>query len=327
VLPLSPFRLEHPETVDAALQHLNVDPKHTQLCAGGTDLVPNIKHGLHSPSVVVHLGRIGSLKHIEVTDDALNIGAMVTLHDLSSDANVKAQAPGLAQAAGNVASPQIRRMGTLGGNLCLDTRCLYYNQTHFWRESLGYCLKKDGTTCHVVAGGKRCVAAASNDTATMLLALGAGVDIQSVRGTKHVSLREFYVADGVHNTVLEPDELVVRVSVPRRKTPVRHEGFAKLRHRASIDFPMLNAAVCIERDAAGTVQRLGVAVSALAARPVLLDTTRFAGRTLDNTLMDEVAALARTRCVPLTNICDDPDWRREMVPVLVRRAWSAATST
>lgn len=322
MLPLSPFRLEQPVTVEEALAHLGVDPQGTRLCAGGTDLVPNIKHGLHTPNVVVHLGRVGGLKDIQHQDGVLRLGSMVTLHGLSQDEMVQRHAPGLAQAAAMVAGPQIRRMGTLGGNLCLDTRCLYYNQTHFWREALGHCLKKDGTVCHVVAGGRRCVAAASNDTATMLLALNASVTIQSVRGTTTMPLGQFYVADGVHNTVLKPDELVVGVQVPTH--PRRREGFAKLRHRAAIDFPMLNVAVCVALDHGGAVERLGVAISALAARPVVLDTARFVGRALDPALLEEVATLAHTRCVPLTNICDDPLWRREMVPVLVRRAWNDA---
>lgn len=320
MLPLSPFRLEQPENVEDALRLLAQDPQHTRLCAGGTDLVPNIKHGLHTPDVVVHLGRLESLRGVAVHGDTLRIGAMVTLHALSQHALVQQHAPGLALAAASVAGPQIRRMGTLGGNLCLDTRCLYYNQTHFWREALGHCLKKDGTRCHVVEGGRRCVAAASNDTATMLLALDGSVEISSARGKKMLPLRQFYVANGEHNTVLEPDEMVTQVEVPLAGSN-RREGFAKLRHRAAVDFPMLNVGVAARVTAQNTVESLGVCVSALAARPVVLDTRAFVGRVLDDALRADVAALARTRCVPVTNITDDPEWRRDMVPVMVKRAW------
>src|SRR5207244_6030984 len=157
----------------------------------------------------------------------LLLGAMCTVDELARSEVVKARLPALADACGQIAGPQLRRMGTLGGNLCLDTRCVYINQTHFWRNALGYCLKKDGTVCHVVAGGQRCVAAASNDTAPVLLALGASVRIVSPRGQRDLPLRDFYHADGVHNTVLQSDELLTEIRVPAAAFAKR-QAFAKL---------------------------------------------------------------------------------------------------
>src|SRR6185312_7851562 len=160
---------------------------------------------------------------------------------------VKSRLPALSEACVQIAGPQLRRMGTLGGNLCLDTRCVYINQSYFWRSALGFCLKKDGTLCHVVAGGQRCVAAASNDTAPVLLALDASVRTVSPRGERTMPLREFYVADGIHNTVLAPDELLTEVRVPAAAAR-RKQAFAKLRTRAAIDFPAMNLAVALELD-------------------------------------------------------------------------------
>ncbi len=329
MLRMDPFRLETPDSVDDAVKLLAEHGDKAKILAGGTDVVPNIKHGLHEPDVVVSIGRIASLKGIHDAGDALEIGALTTLHDVENHPLVQAHAPALARAAGLVAGPQLRRMGTLGGNLCLDTRCLYYNQTYFWREALGFCLKKDGTACHVVAGGKKCVAAASNDTATMLLCLDAVVDIRSPEGTRTVKLEDFYVADGIHNTVLGPADILTTVRVPKKEphrdpagafTFQRLTGYAKLRHRASIDFPLLSVGVRFDIDPAGGIDDMKLVVSALQARPHLLSTGAFRGRSLDKACIEELAALAHKRCTPTTNIADDPAWRKEMVPVFVKRA-------
>ena len=166
----------------------------------------------------------------------------MTLAELAADRAIHALHPSLARAAGLVASPQIRNMGTLGGNLCLDTRCTYYNQTYFWREALGFCLKKDGTVCHVVPQGRRCVAAHASDVAPVLLTLGAEVEIASAeRGRRRVPVDGFFVGDGVHNNILTPDELVTLTVIPAAARGGR-SGYQKLRPRGAIDFPMLSVA-------------------------------------------------------------------------------------
>jgi 4-hydroxybenzoyl-CoA reductase subunit beta len=322
MLRMDPFHVERPASVEEAVALLAQHGTKAKVLAGGTDVVPNMKHGLHEPEVVVSIGRIGALKGIVDAGDHLEIGALTTLHDIEHSDLVQQFVPGLARAASLVAGPQLRRMGTLGGNLCLDTRCLYYNQTYFWRESLGFCLKKDGTVCHVVAGGKKCVAAASNDTATMLLCLDAHIEIQSSRGKRTLALDDFYVADGVKNTVLAPDDLLVKVRVPK-KTAKRREGYAKLRHRNAIDYPLLSVGVRFDVDGE-RISDARVVVSALAARPNRLALDAFKGRALDDVVVDEIAQLAFQRCTPMTNIADDPAWRKEMVPVMVRRACAMA---
>jgi 4-hydroxybenzoyl-CoA reductase subunit beta len=210
-------------------------------------------------------------------------------------------------------------VGTLGGNIALDTRCLFYNQTYFWREALGFCLKKDGSICHVIAGGKKCVAAASNDTATMLLCLDAEVVVRGPTGEKTMKLDDFYVANGIKNTVLEPADLLVQVKVPKARG-ARREGYAKLRHRNAIDYPLLSVGVRVDVDGDNVVTALRCVVSALQARPHQLPGDSFVGRAFDAAVVDDLKKLAFAKCAPVKNIADDPAWRREMVPVLIQRA-------
>jgi len=268
MLRLPTFEYASPRTLDEALDLLAEHPGRARLLAGGTDLIPNMKHGIEEADVVVSLRHLPELDGVrERPDGALDLGAMTTLEVLAGHDVVRARYPALATAAGLVAGPHHRRMGTLGGNVCLNTRCLYINQTHFWREALGYCLKKDGEACHVVKGGKRCVAAASNDAAPVLTTLDATLVIASrARGRRELPIGEFYVQDGVSNKVLEPDEMVLSVVVP--PPPDGLQGaYAKLRPRDSIDSPRLSVAVAF-RLVDGAMADLRVVVSALASRPV-----------------------------------------------------------
>ncbi len=320
MLRLDPVRVEMPATAEEAVALLHQHQEGARLVAGGTDIVPNLKHNLLEPVVLVHLGRAqNALSGVQDDGDHLVIGAMTTLHDISVNPLVTAHCPALADAAHHVAGPQLRRMGTIGGNLCLDTRCLYYNQTYFWREALGFCLKKDGTQCHVVAGGKKCVAAASNDGATALLALGADLTILGPDGSRTLPLADFYVADGVRNTVLARDEMVTSVRV-KKAGPHRREGFAKLRHREAIDYPMLSVAVALHVDDNDIVEAATLIVNALAARPKSVRLDFCVGKKWDAALDEDIAARAHKQCTPMTNICDDPGWRKDMVPVYVHKA-------
>jgi 4-hydroxybenzoyl-CoA reductase subunit beta len=321
MLRMDPFVVETPETVEAAIAVLSKHGERAKVVAGGTDAIPNIKHGLHEPDVVVHIGRVRGLKGVREHDDRLEIGALTTLHDVAHDERVLRSAPGLARAASLVAGPQLRRMGTIGGNIALDTRCLFYNQTYFWRESLGFCLKKDGSVCHVIAGGKKCVAAASNDTATMLLCLDASLVIAGPAGQKTLPLSEFFVADGIKNHVLEGNELITAVIVPKApSTTTRLEGYAKLRHRNAIDYPLLSVGLRVDVDAAGVIAAIRCVVSALQAKPHKLPLDALVGRPFDAAALAELKKVGFAKCAPVKNIADDPAWRREMVPVMIERA-------
>ncbi|MFT4541941.1 MAG: 4-hydroxybenzoyl-CoA reductase subunit beta, partial [Planctomycetota bacterium] len=235
----------------------------------------------------------------------------------------------VAQATGLVAGPQLRAMGTLGGNVMLDTRCQWYNQTYFWRQSLGFCLKKDGDVCHVVDKGKRCVAAASNDSVPALMSLDASIILQGPDGRREVSLDDFWLPDGIYNKKLERTELLVEIRIPA--TARGHRGaYGKLRDRGSIDFPLLGVAVRLDVDETETIQAAEAVFVALVARPVRLK--RLAdilvgvriGSDAWNDAVDEAGKLAYAQCRPMANIPGDHEYRRDMAPVYMKRTLRAA---
>ena len=327
MLRLPEYRYHRPARLEEALALLAEHGDAALPIAGGTDLMPNMKHRLFAPAHLVALRQLPELRGIEVADGELRIGAAESLTAVSRHPLVLEHAPSLARAAALVAGPQLRNMGTIGGNLCLDTRCTYYNQTHFWRQALGFCLKKDGSVCHVTKVGKKCVAAHSADTPPVLMTLGAVADLAAADGERSVAVEEFFVADGVRNTVRRPGELVTRIRVPLREPAVR-ASYQKLRQRNSIDFPLLTVAAAAEMEEGdGVVRSLRVVVSALGARPrVLTGLERIVqGQRLTPDVVEAVAQRAFQQCHPLANIIVDAEWRRAMVPVYVRRALAELT--
>lgn len=320
MLRLHEYRYHQPAALAEALALLARHPGRALPIAGGTDLMPNMKHGLFTPEHVIALRQIPELQGIYEDGEWLAIGAAETLTTVSEHPLVRRSFPSLAKAAGLVAGPQLRNMGTIGGNLCLDTRCTYYNQTPFWRGALGYCLKKDGTVCHVTKVGKKCVAAHSADTPPVLMTLDAQVELASARGLRSVPVADFFVADGIANSVRGWDEIVTRVRVPLASARLR-TSFQKLRQRAAIDFPLLLVAVAADLEG-DVIRSLRVVVSALGSRPrAITGLDRAAeGRTLDDATVEAVCERAFQQCHPLENIIVDPEWRRAMVPVYVRRA-------
>jgi 4-hydroxybenzoyl-CoA reductase subunit beta len=289
--------------------------------AGGTDLIPNMKHRLFEPGHLVALKSIAELGGIRVEDGHLRIGATETLSNIASNPEVVGRFPALADAAAHVAGPQLRNAGTIGGNLCLDTRCTYYNQTAFWREALGYCLKKDGTVCHVTKVGKKCVAAHSADTPPVLMTLDAIATLVGPEGERSIPVRDFFVADGIVNSRRAPDEIVTEVRIPLASAE-RKQAYAKLRQRKSIDFPLLTIAIAAELEGDGTVRSIEGVVTALGSRPRVLSGWGdvAVGRQLDADVVEELAQRAHKQCHPLENMIVDHEWRRAMVPVYVRRA-------
>lgn len=337
MLPLPQFEYHRPRTLPEAIVLLEALGDKARIIAGGTDVLPNMKQGLFEPENVVSVSRLEELRGIQVLPmtasaapspalERLVIGAGMRLAEIAGSVLVRRGAPALAEAAALVGGPHHRAMGTLGGNICLDTRCRYYNQTYFWRKALGFCIKKDGTVCHVVRGGSKCVAAASNDSAPVLIALGADIELLGPKGERRVPATEFYTADGIKNTVLSPGEVVVRVSIPI--VPGRGSAFEKLRRRGAIDFPLLSIAARVDIDpgSPARVAAADVVVSSLGARPRRLRAAaspRFLSRSIEQ-LPGALAEAAFAECKPLTNLDEDAEWRREMVPVLVKRAVARA---
>ena len=346
MLRLHPFRYHRPRTVEEAVALLGEHGDDAMPIAGGTDLMPNMKHRLFTPAHVVSLNGIAAMRGIEVVrGGGLRIGALETLADVSAHPLVRRHFAGLASAAGLVAGPQLRNMGTIGGNVCLDTRCTYYNQTEFWRGALGYCLKKDGDVCHVTKVGRKCVAAHSADTPPNLIALDATFTLTGPAGTRDLTAADFFVTDGIWNTRRAPDEVLTEIRLPlvaaradgsrgggsAMDVPApaadggrrhRRSAYRKLRQRNSIDFPLLSVAVAGDFEEDGTVARLTGVVSALGSRPRVLGGWDgiAAGRRLGAEVIDALADRARAQCRPLDNIIVDAEWRRAMVPVQVRRA-------
>ena len=291
------------------------------LIAGGTDLIPNMKHRLFTPAHLIALKGVEQLRGITEEGGELIIGAAETLTSVSTHPSVRLHFTALADAAGRVAGPQLRNSGTLGGNVCLDTRCTYYNQSRFWRQALGFCLKKDGDVCHVTKVGKKCVAAHSADTPPVLITLGAHVDLVGPGGARTVPIRDFYVTDGVWNTRRRPEEIVTRIRVPL-PGPETRTSYVKLRQRRAIDFPLLTVAVAADVGPENRVRELRGVVTALGARPRELSTwgELAEGEPLEEALIGELANRAFEQCHPLENIIVDADWRRAMIPVFVTRA-------
>ena len=320
MLRLHEYKYHRPVTLIEAAEILAASPGRAMLISGGTDLMPNMKHGLFTPEHVIALKQIAALHGIEEQNGELVIGAAESLSNVARHPTVLKLFPALASAAGHVAGPQLRNMGTIGGNLCLDTRCTYYNQTFFWRNALGFCLKKDGDVCHVTKVGKKCVAAHSADTPPVLMTLGATADLVSKNGTRTVAVADFFIADGMSNTVRGWDEIVSRIRIPLAAAEYR-TSYQKLRQRGGIDYPLLNmgAAVAFDGD---VIREARLVVSGLGSRPrVVTGLDKVAvGQPLSADVIDAIAQKAFQQCHPLENIIVDPDWRRAMVSVYVKRA-------
>jgi 4-hydroxybenzoyl-CoA reductase subunit beta len=321
MLPLRPFKLIEPATLTELGRCLKDANQKTKIMAGGTDLLPNLKHGLYDIDRIISLRGLLELQKITRKGETLSIGAGVKLNELIEDPMILNLAPALSIAASHIASPQIRNMATVGGNICLDTRCLYFNQSEVWRSALGYCLKKDGTACHVVKSGKRCVAASSNDLATMLLAFNARLNIWSNEGEKVIELDNFYSANGLKNNKLEPHEILTSVELELK--PNAYAAFAKLRHRESIDFSLLSIGLVFFLEGI-IVTDIRLAVNAMVAKPKVFNFSELIGRVYDQHLIEEIADQASNKCHPQTNICDDPEWRKAMIKCYVKRAFKGA---
>ncbi len=310
-----------------------------QIVAGGTDLVPSLRQRLFEPEYVLDLRGLAELRGIrEQPDGGLVIGALTPLSALEHSPLVAQRFPVLHAAVKTVASPVIRNMATLGGNLCLDTRCLWYNQSLAWRKSCGFCIKKDGDLCHVAPGGTRCWAVASGDTQPALLTLDADLEITGPQGTRRLPLRDFYTNVGDARMKLARDEIVTRVLIPAASAGWRG-AYMKLRVRGSIDYPLAGVAVAVQVHANGghgtakssgfEIKAARVAVTAVNPAPQLVKgiDRLLVGKALDAITAEvaaEVGELAARTAKPLTTSALTPEYRREMVRVFAKRALLAA---
>ena len=321
-MTLPAFHVLQPRTVEDAVRMLDEHRSDAMVIAGGTDVIPNLQMRLFTPRVLVDVKPLRELAAIEFSPcDGLRIGATATLTNILDTPWIRDKFAVLASAIGTVAGPLQRNMGTIGGNLCLETRCRWYNQSHFWRQSLGGCLKKDGDICHVAPGGKFCWAAWSGDSAPAFLALDAELEIAGPSGTRRAALRDFYKNDGMDRIALARNELLTAVHVPAHMAG-RRGVYQKLRVRDSIDYPLAGVAVAMEVDSAGICKNARVALSAVNPAPVLVNqaSESLVGREWSLELAERVAHAAIQTGKPLTTSGSTPVYRRDMVRVFTRRA-------
>lgn len=313
--------------MEEAVGYLAQHGTNIRVLAGGTDLIPSMRQKLFEPEYVLDVRRIAALNGIRAQAGVgVEIGALTTLNSIEHSDLLGKHYSVLSAAAATVASPVLRNMGTIGGNICLDTRCLWYNQSLTWRKACGFCIKRDGDLCHVAPGGTKCWAAFSGDTPPALLCLNAEVEIAGPSVTRRLPLREFYTGIGDDYRELQPNELLTRVFLP--ESAADYQGiYRKLRVRGSIDYPLAGVAVVLKRSN-GHVSDARLALTAVNPAPVLVKgaTQLLAGRIVDEALAEAVGELAAKTAKPLTTSALTPEYRREMIRVFTKRAVLAAIS-
>jgi len=323
---LPSFQLLRPKSLDEAMALIAKHDGELKVVAGGTDLLPSMKQKLFTPPYVLDLRSVRELSGIRsLAGNGVEIGALTTLSAIEHSPIIRRQYPVLYEAVKTVASPVLRNMGTIGGNVCLDTRCLWYNQSLLWRKSCGFCLKKDGNLCHVAPGGSFCWAAFSGDTPPALLCLGAELEIAGPDGVRRTPLSEFYVNDGIVRLHLASSEIVTRVRLPENVAGWRG-SYSKLRVRGSIDYPLAGVAVALKVNA-GRIEDARVAITAVNPAPHLIKDADAAliGMAPDQAA-EKIGELAARTAKPLTTSALTPEYRREMVRVFAKRAVMACVN-
>jgi 4-hydroxybenzoyl-CoA reductase subunit beta len=309
------FKYRAPTSVAEAARILAAEGAQAMLIAGGTDLLPNMKRRQQTPATLVSLRRVDGLKRI-TNGTGLALGAGLTLTEVVNTAAVRGKYLALWQAAAQVATPHLRNMGTLGGNLCLDTRCMYYNQNEDWRRAIDFCMKKDGEICWVATGSKRCLAVSSTDTAPALIAIGAKVRLVSAAGEREVALADLYRNDGMDYLTRRSDEILTEVSLP--DTDGWKSVYWKLRRRGSFDFPVLGVAAALRAAPDGTVEEARIVLGAVSSRPLV---TKAGDLLVGRKLTDDAIAEAGEKCSSAAKPMDNTDldlyWRRDVVSAFV----------
>ncbi len=327
---LPEFRLLHPATLDEALAARAANPESLPL-GGGTDLVVNIRRGIVAPPVLIDMNRVQELHAIKADAKTLEIGASVRLADLAGSAGVIEHYPVVAEAAAHIAGPTQRNMGTVGGNLALDTRCIFYNQSEWWRGANNHCLKTTGTICHVAPKSRGvCFATFSGDLAPALLTLGAEVDIAGPLGKRTIPLNGLYIGfarqdvpvsetqgDGKFYLSLRPGEIITAVRA--NNTPGLRSAYDKIRIRKSIEYPVAGVAVALKRER-DALADLRVAFTGTNPRPVLLEGTgELTGGPLSDRAFKRLDALVRDQIMPMKTTFTPGHYRRRVAGVLARR--------
>jgi 4-hydroxybenzoyl-CoA reductase subunit beta len=294
-----------------------------RVVAGGTDLWPNMKRRHQQAKTVLSLMSIPALTHIDHRDGELSLGATTSLSQILRDSALRQRFPAFARAVASISSPPLRNMGTLGGNLCVDTRCTYYNQSEEWRRSIGYCMKEQGEICWVATKSPRCWAHSASDSAPILCALGARVKLRSKAGERLIPITGLYQDDGIEYLGKRPDEILTEVCIPTEADAAHcRSAFWKLRRRGSIDFSVLSVAAAVWSDDHGHVTRAAVYLGAVGSSPVAVPDVEalLLGKPLEEESIAEVALRAQKEATPMDNTDLSPSWRGKMAEHYTRAA-------
>ena len=312
------FNYFAPQSVREAVERLAASPGDSMLVAGGTDVLPNMKRRQQCPSNLIGLRSIGELKHVS-NGDGFTIGAGVTLSELLRIPRLRETHRGLWQAASQIATPHLRNMGTIGGNLCLDTRCNYYDQSYEWRKAINFCMKKDGETCWVATSSPKCLAVSSTDLAPMLIALGASVTLAEAEGDRRVAVGDLYRNDGIHYLARKPTELLSAVHLPGGAW---RSAYWKLRRRGSFDFPVLSAAAAVRLARDGSVDEARIVLGAIASSPLEAReaAASLVGQPLTDATIAHAADLAAQPARPMDNTDFSLHWRKRVAREFVAYA-------
>jgi 4-hydroxybenzoyl-CoA reductase subunit beta len=318
MMRLPAFHYRAARTIADAAGWLAENPAGTMLIAGGTDVVPKMKRRQQTPTTLIGLRGIRELGEIS-NGDGFTIGAGATLSKLLAHPRIGESYPGLSQAIAQIATPHLRNMGTIGGNVCLDTRCTYYDQTYEWRKAIDFCLKKDGDRCWVATSSPKCLAVSSTDTAPVLLALGASVRLVSAAGQRVIPISELFANDGMHYLTRRPDEILSTIALPASHG--WRSAYWKLRRRGAFDFPVAAAASAAKLDGLDVVD-VRIVLGAVASRPLECHGAAavLKGQRLTDERIAEAAAAASEVAKPMDNTDFELVWRKAMVRTLVSHA-------
>ena len=321
MLRLPEFNYIQPRSLKQATKALVELGADAMLVAGGTDVYPKMKRGQFTPRHLISLRALRELKGIRQNQEGLWIGAGESLTTISNHRLIANHFPALAHAAESVSTPQLRNMGTIGGNILVDTRCNYYDQTFFWRQAVGFCMKKDGDICWVAPGSAKCLAIASSDTSPVLVSLGAEAILVNNQGERRVKLEDLYRDDGIDYSTKAKDEILKALFIPPESLG-RRNVYLKLRRRGSFDFPILGVAATMETDERGECRHASIVLTAVASAPKIVPeaSTLLQGKKVTKELIDTVADAAAKISHPLDNTDMDYWYRKRMAKVYTQRA-------
>ncbi len=319
MLRLPPFEYLSPQSLDDAVQMFAQRGSEAMYVAGGTDLFPNMKRRQFEPKFLIGLNSLRELRGIS-NGDGLKIGAGTTLTQLANEPIIQSLYPALAMAAAFVSTPQLQYMGTIGGNLLLDTRCNYYNQTYWWRKSINFCLKKDGEVCWVAPGSPRCWAVSSSDCAPVMIALGATLRLVGANGERVIAANDLYRDDGINHLSKAPDEILTEIILPL--SDQTKSVYLKLRRRGAFDFPILGVAAAIRFASNGEVEDARIVLGGVGSRPLVAHEAAkiLIGNKLDEDVINAAAEAAWKPARPLDNTDMHHSYRKKMSRVYVKRA-------